>query len=93
MINDPKKDRERADRIECKMKELLKQRNQKRFRLAEYIEACESENIIDHMIRAKSANSFYIHPHGVSGPTLDFFLASDGQVLCDPETERGDAHD
>ncbi len=80
-MSDHEKDLARAKRIEDKMHALLAERGHDRPRLAEYIEACSQEGIIDHAIRALTANSFYIHPHGASGPPLDFFLAADGQVL------------
>ncbi len=75
------KDSARAVRIEVRLQGMMKDRGLKAPRLAEYIEACAAENVIDHAIRATAFNSFYIHPHGASGPTLDFFLAADGGVL------------
>lgn len=43
---------------------------------SEYIHVCRMHNIIDHAIRITADNTFYIHPHGVDGVTLDVFITA-----------------
>lgn len=52
--------------------------------LEQYLRENHEKGVIDHVIRAQVNNdgwvSFYIHPHGIDGETLDFDV-NDNQLF------------